>query len=111
VKLLPKIRVEGRGTFEVDAGTKLILAMKDHGVDVLHRCGGNIRCTTCRVQVIEGDAGEMDESERAKLIEKGHSPEEVRLACQIRVSGDMVVRPVMTLASSGLPDPGPRPQE
>jgi len=107
---VPKITVDGRGTFEVEIGTKLILAMEDSGVDVLHRCGGNIRCTTCRVEVLAGDAGEMSDAERAKLVEKGHSPEEVRLACQIRVSGDMTVHPVMTLASSGLPDPGPRPQ-
>jgi len=108
---LPKVTVESRGTFEVEVGTKLTLAMEDNGIDVLHRCGGNIRCTTCRVEVLSGDAGEMGEAERAKLIEKGLSPEEVRLACQVRVAGDMTVRPAMTLASSGLPDPGPRPQQ
>lgn len=106
---MPKVEVEGRGIFEVAAGTKLTLAMEDNGVDVLHRCGGNIRCTSCRVEVLEGDAGPMSEAERAKLEEKGQLGQ-FRLACQIRVEGDLKVRPAMTVASSGL-DPGPRPVE
>lgn len=105
---MPKVTVDGRGTFEVAEGKKLILAMEDSGVDVLHRCGGNIRCTTCRVEVLEGDPGPQSEAERAKLTEKGHNPDAVRLSCQIRVHSDLKVRPVMTVASSGL-DPGPRP--
>lgn len=107
---MPKVTVEGRGTYEVAEGTKLILAMEDHGVDVLHRCGGNIRCTTCRVEVLEGDAGEQSEAERAKLVERGHDPAKVRLSCQIRVQSELKVKPVMTVESSGL-DPGPRPAE
>lgn len=107
---MPKIEVEGRGTFQVDAGTKLVLALEDNGVDVLHRCGGNIRCTSCRVEVLEGDPGPMSEAERAKLEEKGHAVDQFRLSCQIRVMSDLKVRPVMTAAASGL-DPGPRPAE
>lgn len=106
---MPKIAVEGRGLFEVAAGTKLVLALKDNEVDVLHRCGGNARCTTCRVEILEGDAGPMGDAERAKLEEKGILGQ-ARLACQIRVEGDLKVRPVMTVSSSGL-EPGPRPAE
>ncbi|MFZ5827346.1 MAG: 2Fe-2S iron-sulfur cluster-binding protein [Bacillota bacterium] len=106
---MPKIEVEGRGTYEVEAGTKLVLAMEDNGVDVLHRCGGNARCTTCRVEVLEGDAGPMNDAERAKLEEKGLLGQ-FRLSCQIRVTGDLKVRPAMTVATSGM-DAGPRPTE
>jgi ferredoxin len=105
---MPKIEVEGREAFDVAAGEKLVLALEDNGVDMLHRCGGNMRCTTCRVEVLSGDAGVMSEGERNKLVEKGHDPEQVRLSCQVRVTGDMTVRPVMTVSSSGL-DAGPRP--
>lgn len=108
VCFLPKIDVEGRGTFEVEAGKKLVLALEDNGVDILHRCGGNIRCTTCRVEVLEGDAGEMGDAERNKLAEKGLNPDQFRLSCQIRVTGDMKVRPAMTVSSAGM-DAGPRP--
>ena len=106
---MPKVEVEGRGTYEVNAGTKLVLAMEDNGVDVLHRCGGNARCTTCRVEVLEGDAGPMNDAERAKLEEKGMLGQ-FRLSCQIRVAGDLKVRPAMTVTTSGM-DAGPRPAE
>ncbi|MFZ5814906.1 MAG: 2Fe-2S iron-sulfur cluster-binding protein [Bacillota bacterium] len=106
---MPKVEVEGRGSFEVPAGKKLVLAIEDGGVDILHRCGGNARCTTCRVEVLEGDAGPMGDAERAKLEEKGLLGQ-FRLSCQIRVQSDLKVRPAQTAATSGLA-PGPRPAD
>ncbi len=43
------IEAEGFGGFEVESGTRLVLALERNGVDILHRCGGNAKCTTCRV--------------------------------------------------------------
>ena len=43
---MPKLTVEGAGTFDVPAGTRLVLAIENAGVDILHACGGNCRCTT-----------------------------------------------------------------
>lgn len=106
---MPKVEVEGREPVEVAAGTKLVLALEDAGVDILHRCGGNARCTTCRVEVVAGDAGPMGEAEQAKLEDKGMMGQ-FRLSCQVRVQGDLKVRPAMTVAASGL-DAGPRPAE
>ena len=41
---------------EVASGKRLVLAIEqDAKVDVLHACGGNARCTTCRVEFIEGE--------------------------------------------------------
>jgi ferredoxin len=110
VAQVPKIEVEGRGTFEVPEGKKLVLALEDSGVDVLHRCGGNLRCTTCRVEILAGDPGPVSDAEHAKMAEKGHAEGQFRLSCQIRVTGDMKVRPVLTVASAGM-DAGPRPVE
>ena len=62
---MPTIQVEGKGAFEVEEGKKLVLSLMDQGVDILHRCGGNARCATCRVEIIEGDAGPMNEIETA----------------------------------------------
>jgi ferredoxin len=107
VPLMPRIEVEGRGTFEVEAGKKLVLAIEDGGVDILHRCGGNARCTTCRVEVLEGDAGPTGEAEKAKLEEKGLMGQ-FRLSCQIQVQNDLKIRPAMTVSSAGM-DAGPRP--
>ena len=37
---MPKLEVEGKGTFDVPEGKRLVLAIEeDAGVDILHRCG------------------------------------------------------------------------
>ncbi|MFD2610989.1 2Fe-2S iron-sulfur cluster-binding protein [Paenibacillus gansuensis] len=107
---MPTIQVPGQNPFEAEAGTKLVLALEDHGVDILHRCGGNARCTTCRVEVLEGDAGAVGEAEATLLAAKGITEPNVRLSCQIRVESDLTVQPLMTASSSGL-EPGTRPQD
>jgi len=107
---MPKVEVEGRGTIEVPEGTKLVLALEDNGVDILHRCGGNAKCTSCRVEVLSGDAGPVSEKEIAALGNKGLTTDQFRLSCQIRVNGDLKVRPAMTVATAGM-EAGPRPAE
>ncbi len=108
--MMPTIVVEGRGTLEIEEGKKLVLALEDHGVDILHRCGGNARCTTCRVEVLEGDAGPMGAAEAEILEKKGMSEPNIRLSCQIRVHSDLTVKPVMTVSETGM-DAGKRPEE
>ncbi|MDT8860549.1 (2Fe-2S)-binding protein [Alkalihalobacillus sp. MEB130] len=107
---MPTIKVEGKGSFQVEEGTKLVLALEDNNVDILHRCGGNARCTTCRVEIISGDAGAISDAEAAILDAKGYREENIRLSCQIRVQSDLTVKPVMTASESGM-EPGTRPQE
>ena len=57
---MPTVTVEGEKSFEVENGKKLVLAIEDAGIDILHRCGGNARCTTCRVQILAGDRAAND---------------------------------------------------
>ncbi|MBV9924687.1 MAG: (2Fe-2S)-binding protein [Acidobacteria bacterium] len=101
---------EGTRELEAEAGRKLVLVLEDGGVDILHRCGGNAKCTTCRVEVLEGDAGEMGEAERNRLASETGLAENVRLSCQVHVAGDLHVRVLNQSSVRGL-DPGPRPQE
>ena len=108
---MAKLTVEGFGTFDVADGKRLVLAVEqDAGVDILHACGGNARCTTCRVEFIEGEPDVMTEAEQNKLAEKGLTG--VRLSCQIRCNHDMSVRAISRLTGSGRPDAGgpPAPQ-
>ncbi|WP_313800245.1 2Fe-2S iron-sulfur cluster-binding protein [Cytobacillus sp.] len=107
---MPKITVLGHGTFEVESGKKLVLALEDIGVSILHRCGGNAKCTTCRVEVLEGDIFDITKIEKNAFFEKDIVDDYLRLSCQIRVNSDLTIRPVMTKQNSGL-DPGPRPAE
>ncbi|MEX2502395.1 MAG: 2Fe-2S iron-sulfur cluster-binding protein [Trueperaceae bacterium] len=94
------------GTFP--SGTRLVLALEELGIDVGHRCGGNARCTTCRVEFGDGEPDAMTVAERDKLVEKGLAGQ-ARLSCQIRLTDDMTVRPMMTKQSEGWPDTGPAP--
>ena len=108
---MPRIEAEtatGRQTFETEAGKKLVLAIEDAGIDILHRCGGNARCTTCRVEVLAGDPGEIQELERNRLAVETDLAENVRLSCQIRVNDDLTVRVVNQASVRGM-DAGPRP--
>jgi len=106
---MPRVEVESRGAFEVAPGTRLVRAIEDNGVDILHRCGGYARCTTCRVEFRAGEPQQITAAEQAKLAERGLLGQ-VRLSCQILVDHDMTVHVVNTLAESGLPDPGPTPE-
>ncbi len=106
---MPRLEVEGRGTFEVESGTRLVLAIEENGVDILHRCGGYAKCTTCRVEFIEGEPAQMTAAEHTKLEER-ELLGQVRLSCQILADHDVKVRVVNTLTESGLPDPGPAPE-
>jgi len=98
----------GTQTIDAPQGKKLVLVLEDAGIDILHRCGGNARCTTCRVEILEGDPGEMRELERNRLAMEAELADNVRLSCQIRVSGDLSVRVINQLSVRGM-DAGPRP--
>jgi ferredoxin len=107
--VMPNLTVEGFGTFEVPQNKRLVLALEDEaGVDQLHACGGNCRCTTCRVEFVSGEPEQMTVAEKEKLAEKELSG--VRLSCQILVTDDMTVRAISRLEGSGRPDPGSRPE-
>ena len=108
---MPKIQAEtAGGLVETDApeGKKLVLALEDAGIDILHRCGGNARCTTCRVEVLEGEPGEMGELEQNRLAIEAELAPNTRLSCQIRVNSDLKVRVVNQASVRGM-DAGPRP--
>lgn len=107
---MPRIEVEGYGTYEAPAGSRLVNALETNGVDILHRCGGYARCTTCRVAFTAGEPAQMTQAEYNKL-DLQDLLGEARLACQIVLEGDMALRPLLTLRESGLPDPGPTPKE
>ena len=95
-------------TIEAPEGKKLVLVIEDAGIDILHRCGGNARCTTCRVEVLAGDPGEMGELERNRLAMENELPDHIRLSCQIRIKDDLKVQVVNQASVRGM-DAGPRP--
>lgn len=108
---MPKITAETAGgqlAFSCDEGKKLVLCLEDNGIDILHRCGGNARCTTCRVEVISGDPGDIGEAEAAILATKTDLNDHTRLSCQVRVMDDLHVSVINQASVKGI-DAGPRP--
>src|SRR5690349_21761946 len=109
IALMPTLTVEGFEPVAVPAGKRLVLAIEqDAHVDILHACGGNARCTTCRVEFISGEPSAMTRAEQTRLAERQLTG--VRLSCQITCDHDMTVRAISRLAGSGRPDPGRTPE-
>lgn len=105
---MSQLTVEGYGTFDVPAQKRLVLAVEqDAGVDIMHACGGNARCTTCRVEFVDGEPSTMTAAEKERLSERGLTG--VRLSCQILCDHDMTVRAISRLEGTGRPDPGTTP--
>lgn len=108
---MPKVEIQGIKTIDVEHGRRLVLAIEDAGVDILHRCGGKAKCTTCRIELIDGDAGEMTEVERKRLAREDELAPNIRLSCQIMCENDLTVRVINRLSETDLSDAGPRPTE
>jgi ferredoxin len=110
---MPKLTVEEVGTFEVPLGKRLVNALTDEAkIDQLHACGGNARCTTCRVQFIAGEPQKMTHAEKDLLELRGLTAHAgLRLSCQITCEHDMTVRAISRQAGSGRSTPGGRPEE
>ena len=107
---MPSVSVEGMGNFEVPAGKRFVLALEDDArVDQLHACGGNARCTTCRVEFIAGEPATMTVAEKTVLAQLGVTG--IRLSCQIVCDHDMSVRIISRLAGSGRANAGMRPAD
>src|SRR3979411_2640832 len=104
---MAKLTVDGVGTFDVPHGKRLVLALEDDAkIDQLHACGGNARCTTCRVQFLSGEPTKITPAEKDLLAARGLTHPGLRLSCQILCAPDMSLRAIGRLAGSGRADAG-----
>jgi len=107
---MPTVKMEGIGETTCDEGRRLVLCIEDAGIDILHRCGGNARCTTCKVQVVSGEPGPMEALEQERLAREASLGPDIRLSCQIRVQSELTVRVLGRASASGM-TPGTRPTD
>lgn len=109
---MPQLTVDGVRV-EVPAGKRLVNALIDEAkADQLHACGGQARCTTCRVQFVAGEPAEMTQAEKDLLFARGlNGSEGLRLSCQIQCDHDMEVMVISRLQGSGRKDAGTRPAD
>ena len=104
---MPKLTVEGVGTFDVAQGKRLVKALvEDAGTDQLHACGGFSKCTSCRVEFLEGEPEKITQAEKDTLAVREISTPGVRLSCQISCDHDMSVKLISRLEGSGRKDQG-----
>jgi ferredoxin, 2Fe-2S len=79
---------------EVPEGTILLDAALNNNIKINHNCGGNCACSTCHVHIEQGydSLNQMSEDEQDMLDEAEDVSEVSRLACQCKVTSDLVVR-------------------
>src|SRR5579884_3969821 len=74
-------------------GETLLQTTLRAGIPHAHACGGRARCSTCRVQVIEGLGSCAPRNDREnELAARLHFLPEIRLACQTTAQGDVTLR-------------------
>jgi len=83
-------------TVQVPQGWSVLEACRDQGIALMSLCGGQGRCSTCRVRV-QGDAAHLPAPGRDELrtLQRVHAPADVRLACQLRPCGPVAVEPLL----------------
>jgi ferredoxin len=107
---MPKITLQDGTTIDAPTGKRLVLAIEDAGIDILHRCGGFARCTTCRIIIREGEPKKMTRAERERLT-AGLLLGKVRLSCQILCEQDIKLDVVYRVSEGAADSPGDRPQD
>ena len=93
----------GGRSFRVVPGPTLLEFSRMLGVPHAAVCGGRARCSTCRVQVIDGaeTLGEPRDAERS-VLERISAQENTRLACQVRPSTDISIQPLVAARDAAL---------
>ena len=98
--IMPRVTYFHEITLEdVPGGQTLLDVSIRHRIPHLHQCGGHGRCTTCRVQILDGlsNVSPLGEVEQKVASRRGWD-EFTRLACQTCVEGDVVIRRLLEKA-------------
>ncbi len=94
LKLMPHISSQpDKQVFEINPNETVLLASLQAGIPHAHACGGNARCSTCRVLITEGleHCAPRNALEETLSVKLGFSAN-IRLACQTKVGDDIAMR-------------------
>ncbi len=90
---MPKITFYGEKSVEISKDKTVLECSLDCGIPHAHVCGGNARCTTCRIFVLDGLENCIERNEKERHVsEKRGFEQRIRLACQTMVKGDIVCK-------------------
>jgi len=84
---------ESKGSVSVLAGTNLLEILQREGLPISSVCGGKGKCGKCKIKVI-GETSPPSEIEKKFLTPK-EIREGIRLACQTKVLGNVVLYPFL----------------
>ncbi|MCJ7684248.1 MAG: adenylate/guanylate cyclase domain-containing protein [Desulfobacteraceae bacterium] len=80
-------------TIYASPDSTILEAMLAAKINHIYVCGGNARCTTCRVYIMDGLSNCQPRNEKEKQVaDKFGFPQNVRLACQTKISGNVTIR-------------------
>jgi len=104
-----RITYSGRRKIQVPRGFSVLEASRFAGIPHASVCGGRGRCSTCRIRVT-GPNSALPPASAAehRLLQRVGAPPNVRLACQLRPTGNISVTPLMPAnaqASAGYAQP------
>lgn len=91
---MPQLTIESVGTFDVPAGKRLLNAILDIAkADQHHSCGGQAKCTTCRVKFESGEPAKVTQAELDLIAAGKFAPQPgEHLSCQCLVENDMTIK-------------------
>jgi adenylate cyclase len=85
------IEMASDGTIPISEQQTILDASLSKGIMHFNACGGNAKCSTCRVLVIDGEKSlAKPEEKEIALAKERDFPANVRLACQTKVAGENV---------------------
>jgi adenylate cyclase len=80
-------------TFWASPKSTVLASMLKAKINHTHVCGGNARCSTCRIYIMDGLSNCQPRNEKEKqLAENLGFPQDIRLACQTRINGNIAIK-------------------
>jgi adenylate cyclase len=93
-----RVTYPGDRVVTVPAGFSVLEASRWAGIPHESICGGRGRCSTCRVSITAGAETLLAPGpNELRTLDRIEAPTHVRLACQIRPSGDVSVHPLVAV--------------
>jgi adenylate cyclase len=91
-----RVRYFDGSEVQIPVGWTVLDASRHAGIPHASVCGGRGRCSTCRVRVA-GDPAALPSPAplERRVLERIGAPPNVRLACQLRPTGDLFVTPLL----------------
>jgi adenylate cyclase len=88
---MPTVRFPGRAReVEVPRGERLVDAIRRAGLPIAAPCGDDLICGRCGVRILAGRVTRESPIER-RAKQRNRIDPELRLACAIRVHGDLEI--------------------